>query len=216
MGQTQIVKVGAFDNDIANQLNAMLTELYAGAGLAAGTPLGTAAAATVAVSEKGNGIYRQTVLTLTALAMALSDANVGGGSKIYTFPQGNITILGATAVVAETTTSAILTTLNGGKTLSAGVGSVQTVAQASGTLVTTEQDIVNAFAPVSSTVINVAAAAAAGKLSATTLTRYDGSVTPQAIYLNCGVPTATDIDGDATTTWSGTITIDWMYNGLGA
>lgn len=215
MSQTLLQKEGAFDADLRNAINAMFTELYANANTGGTTTsnVGTVAAATVTAVEKGNGLFHQTILTLTAVAVALSDANVGGGTKIYTFPEGNITVTGATASVAETTTSAILTTLNGGKTLSAGVGSVQTVAQASGTLITTEQDIVNAFAPVSSTVINVAAAAATGKLSATTALRYDGSATAQAIYLNCGIPTATDIDGDATSTWTGTVTITWQFNG---
>ena len=173
----------------------------------------SAVAATVFVSEQSFGFLHQTTLTLAALPLTLSDTHVGGGVKIYTFPEGNITMLGATASVAETTTSTILTTLNGGKTLSVGLGSVQTVAQDSGTLVTTEQDILNAFAPVSSTVINVAAAAATGSLSATTCIKYDGTATAQAVYFNCGVPTATDIDADATTTWRGTIVLTWVYNG---
>lgn len=175
--------------------------------------IGTLPASTVTAVEYGNGVIHQTVLTLSALALAISDANVGGGTKIYTFPKGRIAILDASASVAETTTSVIASTLNSGVTLSAGVGSVQTVAQASGTLVTTEQDIVNAFAPVSSTTINVAAAAAVGKISATTVIRYDGTATAQAIFLNCGVPTNTDIDADATTTWSGTVTLLWTFNG---
>lgn len=175
---------------------------------------GVAGASTVTVVEKGDGLYRQTVITFTALAMSLSQAHVGGGSKIYTFPEGNISILGAIAKnVIPTTTSAILTTLNGSKTLSVGVGSVQTVLQDSGTLATTEQDIVNAFAATSSATINVAGTGGNGSITATTLLRYDGTATPIAIYLNCGVPTASDIDGNATTTWSGTITINWCYNG---
>ena len=122
-------------------------------------------------------------------------------------------MLGASATVTPTTTSVILSTLNGGKTLSAGIGSVQTTTQDSGTLVTTQQDIVNAFGPVSSTVINVAGTAGSGYLSATTASKYDGHSTAQPVWLNCGVPTDTDIDADATTTWSGTVTISWVFNG---
>ncbi len=178
------------------------------------TNAGALPAGTVTAVEYGFGPFHQTVLTLTNLAMAISDTNVGGGTKVYTFPEGVISILGATAAnITPTTTSVIASTLNASKTLSAGVGSVQTVAQASGTLVTTEQDIVNAFAPTSSATINVAGTAASGYLSATTALKYDGHTTAQAIYLNCGVPTATDIDADATTTWSGTVTITWVFNG---
>jgi hypothetical protein len=192
------------DNAVVTLANPMVTKYKPG----------LAPAATVTVVEKGDGLFRQTIISFSGLAMSLSQAHVGGGTKIYTFPEGNITILGATANgITPTTTSAILTTLNGGKTLSAGVGSVQTTTQDSGTLVTTQQDIINAFAPVSSATINVAGTAANGSISASTCLRYDGTATPVAIYLNCGVPTASDIDGDATTTWSGVVTISWVYNG---
>lgn len=175
--------------------------------------IGTVAASTVTAVETGSGPFHQTVLTLTAVAMAISDTNVGGGTKIYTFPEGNVSVLGATCSVAETTTSTIASTLKASKTLSVGIGSVQTTTQGSGTLVTTQQDIVNAFSATSSATINVAGAAATGKLSATTLTRYDGTSTAQAVYLNCGVPTGTDIDADATSTWSGTVTLTWIWDG---
>lgn len=175
---------------------------------------GTAGAATVSVVEKGDGIFHQTVITLNNLAMSISDANVGGGSLIYTFPEGNIAVLGGTAsAITPTTTSALASTLNASVTLSVGVGSVQTTTQGSGTLVTTQQDLINAFSATSSATINVAGTAGNGKLGGTTLTRYDGTATAQAVYLNCGVPTGTDIDGDATTTWTGVITLTWIYNG---
>ncbi len=177
-----------------------------------GTAAGTAASS-VTAAEGGFGAFHYTTLTLAGLPIALSQAHVGGGTKIYTFPEGNIAILGATSSIAETTTSAILTTLNGGKTLSTGVGSVATTTQDSGTLITTQQDIVNAYSTTSSTVINVAAAAAHGKQLGTTVIRLDGTGTASPVYLNVGVPTAADIDADATTTWSGTVTITWVYNG---
>ncbi len=122
-------------------------------------------------------------------------------------------MLGATATVTPTTTSAILTTLNGSKTLSVGVGSVITTTQGSGTVSTTEQDIVNAFSATSSATINVAGTAGSGKITATTMLKYDGTTTAQAIFLNCQVPTASDIDADATTTWSGTVRVSWVWNG---
>jgi hypothetical protein len=33
------------------------------------------------------------------------------------------------------------------------------------------------------------------------------------VWLNCGVVTNTDIDGDATTLWNGTVTLTWVYAG---
>ena len=172
-----------------------------------------AAATGVTAVEYGNGINHQTVLSFTALAMALSDTNVGGGTLLYTFPVGNISVLAGLASVAETTTSTLASTLNAGVTLSVGVGSVQTTTQGSGTLVTTQQDLVNAFSATSSATINVAGAVAKGKVTATTLLRFDGTSSAITAYLNCGVPTGTDIDGDATTTWTGTVTLTWVYDG---
>ncbi len=174
---------------------------------------GTVAAATVVAAESGFGPFHQTVLSLTNLAMSINQAHVGGGTKIYTFPEGIVTVIAASATVTPTTTSAILSTLNGSKTLSVGVGSVLTATQDSGTLATTEQDLVNAFSATSSATINIAGTAGSGYTSATTLLKYDGHTTAQAIYLNCGVPTASDIDANATTTWSGTVTIVWVYAG---
>lgn len=174
--------------------------------------IGTAASGVVA-TEYGNGFYHQTVLNFTNLAMALSDANVGGGTLLYTFPVGNISAIAGLASVAETTTSTLASTLNAGVTLSVGVGSVQTTTQGSGTLVTTQQDLVNAFSATSSATINVAGAVAKGKVTATTALRFDGTSSAITAYLNCGVPTGTDIDGDATTTWTGTVTLTWVYDG---
>lgn len=186
---------------------------YAGATLTANAQAGTPPNSAVAVTELGAGFMHQTLLTITNLPMTLVDANVGGGAKIYTFPEGNITVLGATATMAETTTSALASTLNASAVLSVGVGSVITTTQGGGTVTTTEQDIVNAFSVTASATIAVAGAAASGKITATTMLKYDGTTTPVAIYLNCQVPTATDIDADATTTWSGTVRITWVHNG---
>lgn len=177
-----------------------------------GSTAGTASSS-VTAADTAFGPFHYTVLTLAGLPMAISDTNFGGGTKIFTFPEGNITILGATAHVAETTTSTIASTLKASKTLSVGVGSVQTTTQQSGTLVTTQQDIVNAFACTSGAVINVAGTAVNGKQIGTTTIRLDGTGTASPIYLNCGVVTNTDIDADATTTWSGTVTVTWTFNG---
>lgn len=169
-------------------------------------------ASTIALTE---GLFagHKTRITLNALSVAVSDTNVGGGSKIYTFPQGLIRLHGAVAVgITPTTTSAILTTLNGGKTLSVGVGTVQTTTQASGTLTTTEQDVVNAFAATSSATINVAGTGGNGKCAVAPML-LDGTTTAQDLFLNVGVPTATDIDGDATVTFTGYVDLFWSFLG---
>lgn len=173
------------------------------------TNIGAKNGATVTVVEKGEGIIHQTVFTLTALPLTLADLTVGAGVKIYDFPEGQITILGASASVAETTTSVLADTLNTGVTYNWGVG---TTTQASATLATTEQDIVPVTNGTASSTINVAGAAS-GAVRAAAPVNFDGTGTAKDAFFNVAIATATDIDADATTTWTGTITITWMFNG---
>lgn len=186
-----------------------ITDINANFAFLAPTTAGTTTGP-VSATETGAGVLHQTVLTLTAVPLAVSDTHVGGGTLIYTFPVGRISFVGAVASLAFTTTSTLASTLNAGSTLSIGVGSVQTTTQDSGTLVTTQQNIVNAFSATSSATINVPGATATGAGAATAL---DGTSSAITAYLNLGVPTATGIDGDATVTASGTITITWMQLG---
>lgn len=173
------------------------------------TSVGAKNGSTVTVVERGDGVVHQTVFTLTALPLTLADATVGAGVKIYDFPAGVVTILGASGSVAETTTSALASTLNASVTYNWGVG---TTTQASGTLATTEQDIVPTTNGTASATVNVAAAASAGVRIAAPA-NFDGHTTAIDAYFNVGIAGATDIDGDATTTWTGTITITWLFNG---
>jgi hypothetical protein len=171
-----------------------------------------ATSATVTVGEYGDATIHKTVLTLNAFPVTLLDASVGGGTLLYTFPKGAITILGAVGTIAETTTSTLSSTLNTGVTINYGVGSVITTTQASGTLTTTQVDILDDSNLTASATINVAGAAATkGRTSAPAV--FDGTTTALVANFNVGVAGATDIDGDATTTYTGTITISWMFNG---
>lgn len=172
--------------------------------------VGAKAGATVTVEEYGfGGFLHKTVFTLTALPLTLADVTVGAGVKIYDFPVGMITVLNASGSVAETTTSAIATTLNSGVTYNWGVG---TVTQANGTLATTEQNIINTTNGTSSTTINVAAAASSSAQTVAPLA-YNGKTTAIDAFFNVGIALATDIDADATTEWTGTITMVWLFNG---
>ena len=172
---------------------------------------GTVAAVTVSAAEYGDGVFHQTVLTLTAAPVTMRDTEQGGGLKIYTFPKGRILFLGGSGQITTTTTSAIATTLLTGKTCNWGIG---TTTQANGTLATTEQDLLQVAAWVSSTVINVAPAiSTAGKGSAI-LAPYAGISTATAAFLNLAVAAAGDIDGNATTITTGTITLTWANLGL--
>lgn len=153
----------------------------------------------------------KTIIDLADLGvLTLLDATVGLGTKIYTFPVGRILIHGARLKnLAVTTTSVLASTLNASKTLSAGVGSTT---QANGTVATTEQDIVNVFGPTSSATINVAGTAASGNGPSAPFS-LDGTGTAIAAFFNIGVPTATDIDGDATVTVTGMAEITWSNIG---
>jgi hypothetical protein len=173
------------------------------------THIGAKSGSTVSVVEKGNDVMHQTVFTLTALPLTLADATQGAGVKIYDFPEGVITILGASGSVAETTTSTLASTLNTGVTYNWGVG---TTTQASATLATTEQDILPVTNGTASATINVAAAASTAVRTAAPA-NFDGHTTAKSAFFNVGVAGATDIDGDATTTWTGTITVTWLFNG---
>lgn len=169
----------------------------------------SAVAAYVTVAEKGDGVFHQTVLTLSALPITMRDTEQGGGAQIYTFPAGRICRLGAIGSIAVTTTSILANTLNAGVTCNWGVGSTT---QASATLATTEQDFVNVTAFTSSATINVAGATSTG-VGPGVLASLDGTSTSVAAFLNLAVAGATDIDANATVTVSGTITLTWAQIG---
>lgn len=178
----------------------------------AGTIGGSVPAAVVpyvTATEKGNGFVNQTLLTLRALPITMRDTEQGGGAKIYTFPAGRIFRLGGVASIAVTTTSAVASTLNASKTCNWGVGSTT---QANATVETTEQDLINVAAFTSSATINVASAAATG-VGAAVLAALDGSSSPIDAYLNLAVAGATDIDGDATVTVTGSVLLTWANLG---
>lgn len=172
--------------------------------------IGAKNGATVTAVENGNGLVHQTILTLTALPLTLADATVGAGVKIYDFPLGVITILGAVGTIAETTTSTLASTLNTGVTINWGVG---TTTQTSATLATTEQDILTVSNATASATIAVAGAAAT-KVRTGAPASFDGTATAIDAFFNVAVATNTDIDGDATTTYTGQVTINWLYGGV--
>jgi len=163
----------------------------------------------VTVTEKGDDVFKQTVLTLSAVPVTMRDTEQGGGAQIYTFPAGRICRLGAIGSIAVTTTSVLASTLHAGVTCNWGVGSTT---QVSATVATTEQDFVNVAAFTSSATINVAGAVANG-VGAGVLASLDGTSTAVAAFLNLAVTLAADIDANATVTVDGTITITWANIG---
>lgn len=166
---------------------------------------GTANGATVSAAETIRGAVHKTTLTLTATPLAISDANAYAGVKVYDFPEGVIAIRGAYASLAETTTSDPTTTLNASAVLGTALGSATAAANP---LVTTQKNILDLFNVTASASQNVAGTAAASS-TLTTQTTLGGHATAADLYLNVQVTTNTEIDADATTTWTGTIVVFW-------
>jgi hypothetical protein len=170
--------------------------------------VGAKAGATVFATEYGNGIIQQTYLMFTNTPLTVRDTEQGNGVKVYDFPKGQLHVLGAIGEMAMTTTSVLADTLNAGSTCKWGMG---TTTQANATLATTEQDIIPVTSITSSAVINVAGATSKAFLAAAAL--FDGTGTAKDLYLNISVPTATDIDADATVLLNGWVQITWIKVG---
>ncbi len=166
------------------------------------------------VAEMGDGAMHKTVLTLTAVAMASTDATSDGArttQQLYTFPEGHILILAGHAVFGV---GGIVATTGSGTgysdTADLGVGVGTVAADAGVGLAGTEEDIctemdVNLVAAVSDAEISVAQATTAA---------YDGSTTPVKVILNTS--TLDDADHGAVAdvlTVTGTVTIVWTTIG---
>lgn len=177
-------------------------------------PVGTygvvpeAVGSTVSVAEVGDKIIHQTTLTLTDLAQAVVNGTEYQGTKIYTFPVGRILVLGVTASIAQKTTSAIDTTLNSGVTGALGIG---TATASNVSLTSTMVDLLPSTAFTTSTVINVAGAAVGAALAASA--QFDGTSTAKSVFINTAYATTTDVDGNATQTLTGNVTITWINLG---
>ncbi len=162
------------------------------------------------VVEKGNGAIHKTILTLVDVTQASTDAGANGAQtakKLYTFPEGQIVILGAHQVYPL---GKIIATTGGDvgyaddADLSIGVGSATVVVAVD--LTTTEQNIcVKADVDLTSK----ASDAIESGINATLLP-LDGSTTPVPVWLNTSTLNDTDHGAVADVlTISGTITIVW-------
>ena len=163
-----------------------------------GTP---AALSTVSVAESGVGAVHKTVITLTALAQTIPNgASEFVGTELYAFPAGRIYLLGTTASLTPTTTSALATTITSGTTGHYAMGSVTN----DGTLTGTKADIFADTSFTSSTTVNVAAAAVTPVGAAAVI------ASPGSVFLNTSAA-VNSADGTMTTT--GTITMHWINLG---
>ena len=154
---------------------------------------------------QGVGLPQVAVLPISALNVVMTDATTAGShgaQKIFTFPEGNVMVLGA---VTDLTIARVGTGLTTTSAVVSSLGSV-TVGTDNATLTSTEADIVP------STASTLAAGAGVTKGASTTAAVLNGTTTPAAVFLNFATPDAGSTATDALTV-NGTITISYLVLG---
>jgi hypothetical protein len=154
------------------------------------------------------GPFCQTILTLNNVPQAITNGTEYQSTKIYDLPDGRINVLGCVATLQQKTTSALASTLNASVTGAIAIG---TAAASNVALTSTMVDLLPSTAFTSSATINVAGTAVSAALAASA--QFDGTTTAKDVYLNTAYATTTDVDGNATQTISGTITLTWVNLG---
>lgn len=177
-------------------------------------PLGAIPSVTgLTVAEEGVGIVRRTVLNFSSVAFALTDVAstvAYSGKKVYDFPAGNILVLGATADLSITKTSA---GVNDNWDGDASVGTV--TASNNATLSSTEQDIIPTTPTPQATGVGAAAVTTFKAVNAAAIAPLDGTATAIDLFLNLLVD---DDDQDVTSTpaslvVNGTLVVTWINLG---
>lgn len=159
----------------------------------------------IVIKRTNFGPFCQTKLTLNNVPQSVVNGTEYQGTKLYTFPEGRINVLGVTATLQQKTTSALASTLNASSTGAIALG---TATASSTTLNGTMADLLPSTAFTSSATVNVAGTAVSAALASSA--QFDGTSTAKAVYLNTAYATTTDVDGNATQTISGTIVITWV------
>ena len=154
------------------------------------------------------GALNYVKLTLDNVPQTVVNGTEYQGTKIYTFPEGRILVLGVTATLKQKTTSALASTLNASSTGAIALG---TATASNVSLTSTMVDLLPSTAFTSSATVNVAGTAVSAALAASA--QFDGTSTAKSMYLNTAYATTTDVDGDATQTISGTINVVFVFLG---
>jgi hypothetical protein len=173
--------------------------------------IGAAPAATLAagvtVQERGDGVFHQTVFTLTDVALTTTDAAAAGAHtslQLYDFPACLLSYIGGSM-------SLTLTAGDGGladnAAMVAGVGTA-TAGTDNGTLTTTEQDLI----PSTAYTLSSGTVTAGAKSVTATAAVFDGTSTAKDAWLNIVVPDA-GTSADDTLTVSGTVVLTWVHLG---
>lgn len=163
---------------------------------------GSSATSGVALTEVAIGFVRKTTIALTSVALTLADngSNGSGGTSLYTFTEGGVSILGAFANIVVSYGSV------SDANLVMALGSV--TAAADGTLTSTEANIIP------STAAATTSGAATVKAAMTTPLALNGSGTAAICFIN--MATSTDPSTNNAITLSGTIDLYWIWSGDGA
>lgn len=175
----------------------------AGTAAVADMTVESAVSATVSKVTTTAGGVRRTILTLTAVAQTITNgASEFTGTKLVTFPEGRILVLGVLATLTQTTTSTLATTITTG---TAGAISLGSVTASNASLTGTMVDMLPSTAYTSSTTVNVAGTAVSAPLAAAA--QFNGTTTAIAMFLNNSIATNS---ADGTLTITGTIQITWV------
>lgn len=157
------------------------------------------------VQELGNGPVKQTVLTFTNVAVAVTDHTTSGASgsqEVYSFPAGLIGVLGAVANLSVVAAGGLSATA----ALLSAIGTVAAAADA--TLTSTEANI---SASASNT---LSAHAGTVKNKSTAVTVLDGTASSANVFLNFAAADGDSTDSsNSTLTLNGTLTITWANFG---
>ena len=163
----------------------------------------------VTAAEYGQGAYHTTVLTLAARAVAITNANAYGGSKLYTFPAGRICLLSSRARIALAVLGTRTGTINDNSTVDWALGSV-TASNVALTSTMVDMCAVANEAAFAASGNGLGAYAASGLVVPTS---FDGTSTAIDMFLNFGFSDADDIDGDSTIEVTGEIEFSWVFLG---
>lgn len=172
--------------------------------------LGSVQGANASVVEYGDGLINRTVISLAARQIDMSDqAGVVayGGTKVYTFPEGNIHILGAVLNIPTLVKSGA--GINADFDGDVSVGSV--TASNNNSLTSTEANII----PSTSTP-QAASGSTTGSAVSTAAVQIDGTATPVDVYLNFLIDDADqDITGGGASSLLATGTLTLLWANLG-
>lgn len=168
----------------------------------------TALAATATVKDQGFGAFHFTTITLADFLTTVTDASAFGGSKIFTFPEGRIYIIGCIATLQYGANGVRASTINNSSTVDWALGTVTASnVVLAGTMINiaplVDEAVVGDDALYGTASSSVLAAAAF----------FDGTTTAVDLFLNSAFSDNTDIDADGVLKTQGTIALTWVHLG---